>query len=114
MKAQYNCIVQEGHLTEAMRPQLVAVLEQITSEVLEIPAADVEVTFREFPHGAAWRGGELSTTSLVRGTIPPGCEQPVREQLLRAICDIWSRITGCDEDEIVVSAVDSDYVPKIY
>jgi hypothetical protein len=94
MKAQYNCIVQERHLPEKMRPDLAAGLKQVTSD--------------------GWRGGELSTTSLVRGTIPPGCEQPVREQLLRTICDMWSRITDCDEEEVVVSAVDSDYVSKIY
>jgi phenylpyruvate tautomerase PptA (4-oxalocrotonate tautomerase family) len=114
MKAQYNCIVQERHLPEKMRPDLAAGLKQVTSDVLGIPAGEVEVVFRDIPHGDGWRGGELSTTSLVRGTIPPGCEQPVREQLLRTICDMWSRITGCDEDEVVVSAVDSDYVSKIY
>jgi phenylpyruvate tautomerase PptA (4-oxalocrotonate tautomerase family) len=114
MKAQYNCIVQERHLPEKMRPDLAAGLKQVTSDVLGIPAGEVEVVFRDIPHGDGWRGGELSTTSLVRGTIPPGCEQPVREQLLRTICDMWSRITDCDEAEVVVSAVDSDYVSKIY
>ena len=114
MKAQYNCIVQERHLPEKMRPDLAAGLKQVTSDVLGIPAGEVEVVFRDIPHGDGWRGGELSTTSLVRGTIPPGCEQPVREQLLRTICDMWSRITGCDEDEVVVSAVDSDYISKSY
>lgn len=114
MKAKYNCIVQQRHLPARMRPELVNGLKQATSDVLGIPAGEVEVAFQEIPHGAGWRGGEPSTTSLVRGTIPPGCQQPVREQLLRTICAMWSRITGCDEDEVVVSAVDSDYVSKIY
>lgn len=114
MKAYYNCIVQERHLPEKMRPELVGGLKQATTDVLGIPAGEVQVVFEQIPHGAGWRGGELSTTSLVRGTIPPGCEQPVREQLLRTICATWSKITGCGEDEVVVSAVDSDYVSKVF
>lgn len=114
MTAQYVCTVQARHLSERIRPELAAGLKQITSDVLGIPASEVQVTFRDVPHGAGWRGGKLSTTSLVRGTIPPGCEQPVREQLLRTIGDMWSRVAGCDEDEVVVSAVDSDYVSKVF
>lgn len=114
MKAQYNCIVQQQHLPEELRPALVNGLKKATADVLGIPSGQVDVAFQDVPHGAGWRGGELSTTSLVRGTIPPGCEQPVREQLLRTICDMWSSVTGCDEDEVVVSAVDSDYVSKTY
>jgi phenylpyruvate tautomerase PptA (4-oxalocrotonate tautomerase family) len=111
---EYNCVVQEKHLSEAIRPELVAGLKRVTAQILSVSDDTVSVRFTQIPHGAGYRGGKLSTTSLVRGTIPPGCEQPVRENLLRSICSMWAGIAGCDEDELVVSAVDSDYVSKVY
>jgi phenylpyruvate tautomerase PptA (4-oxalocrotonate tautomerase family) len=97
-----------------MRSRLVSALMRTTAEVLGTASDDVQVEFQEIPRGAGYRGGELSTTSLVRGTIPPGCEQPVREQLLMKLCDMWCEITGCGIDEVVVSAGDEGYVPKVY
>ena len=67
---------------------------------------DVEVEFTEIPYGYGFRGGELSTTSSVRGLIPPGCEQETRVQLMRAMSDMWIEVTGCSVDELTVSARD--------
>ncbi len=111
---QYNCIVQESHVPESTRAKLVTGLTQVTANVLGALPDDIKVQFREIPHGAGYRGGELSTTSVVRGSIPPGCDQPVREKLLEEICDMWCDVTGCSDDEIVVSASDNDYVSKVY
>ncbi len=110
----YNCIVQENHVPESTRAELVSGLTQVTAQVLGASPGDIQVQFMEIPHGAGYRGGELSTTSLVRGSIPPGCEQPVREKLLESICAMWCDVTGCADDEVVVSASDSDYQSKIY
>ena len=110
----YRCVVQEGCIPLDIRPRLVSGLAGITAEVLGAAPDDVQVEFNEIPHGAGYRGGELSTTSLVRGAIPPGCEQPVREQLLMKICDMWCEITGCGIDEVVVNASDQGYVPNVY
>jgi len=111
---QYNCIVQENHVPESLRAQLVSALTRVTTDVLGTPAGEIQVHFREIPSGAGYRGGELSTTSLVRGTMPPGCEQTVREKLLESICEMWCEVTGCGDDEVVVSAADADYVPKVF
>ena len=110
----YRCIVQEGCVPIELRPALVSGLARVTVDVLGGATDDVEVAFREIPHGAGYRGGELSTTSLVPATIPPGCTQDVREQLLKRICDLWCDIVGCDRDEVVASAHDSDYVAQVY
>ena len=110
----FDCIVQENHVPESERAQLATGLTRVTTQVLGASPDDITVQFREIPHGAGYRGGELSTTSVVRGSIPPGCDQPVREKLLREICDMWSDVTGRDHDEVVVSASDDDYVSKVY
>jgi phenylpyruvate tautomerase PptA (4-oxalocrotonate tautomerase family) len=111
---QFNCILQEKQIPETVRAQLVSGLSRVTVDVLGAAPDHIQVEFREIPHGAGYRGGELSTTSLVRATIPPGCEQSVREKLLETICDMWRGVTGCGDDEVVVSASDSDYVPKVF
>ena len=110
----FKCVVQEGCIPLDMRPRLISGMTRTTAEVLGVAPDDVQVEFEEIQRGAGYRGGELSTTSLVRGTIPPGCEQPVRERLLMKLGDMWCEIVGCGTDEVVVSAGDQDYVPNIY
>ena len=102
----FNCTVQEGAIPEDIRPELVAGLIRVSMSVMG--ASNVKVQFTEIPRGFGFRGGELSTTSLVRGQIPPGCEQDLRVEFMQAICDMWQGITGCSVDELVVSARDRE------
>ena len=93
-----------------MEPGLWAELESRLADtaaaVLGGSAGDVAVEFEVIPHGYGFRGGELSTTSLVRGLIPPGCAQEVRVDLMRRICDMWCEVVGCTVEELVVSVRD--------
>ena len=81
-------------------------LADIAAAALGGSAEDAEVEFTVIPHGNGFRGGEISTTSLVRGQIPPGCAQEVRVDLMRRICAMWCDVTGCTVDELVVSVRD--------
>ena len=110
----FRCVVQEGCIPQDLRSRLATGLTRTTAEVLRAAPDDIQVEFEEIPRGDGYRGGELSTTSLVRGTIPPGCEQPLREELLMKLGDMWCEMTGCGVDEVVVSAADEDYVPNVY
>lgn len=105
----FKCIVQEGCVPQEIRPDLTAELARSSTSILGGSPDDVEVEFDEIPEGYGFRGGEPSTTSLVRGHIPDGCHQAVRIQLLHEISDIWCQITGCATDELVVSARDRHY-----
>ena len=87
-------------------PELQARLAETATDVLGGSSADVVVEFEVIPHGYGFRGGEISTTSLVRGQIPPGCAQEVRVDLMRKICDMWCEVAGCTVDELIVSARD--------
>ena len=102
----FNCIVQEGVIPSRLRPELQAALARISTSLLGGSPEDVAVEFTEVPRGFGFRGGELSTTSLVRGSIPPGCRQEVRVDLMQQICDTWCATTGCATDELIVSARD--------
>ncbi len=102
----FNCTVQAGVIPENIRPELVSGLTRISLSVMG--ASNVDVEFTEIPRGFGFRGGELSTTSLVRGQIPPGCEQELRVEFMQQICDMWMQVTGCSVDELVVSARDRE------
>lgn len=102
----FNCTVQEGFIPESVRPELVSELTAIAVSMMGASTDDVDVKFTEIPRGFGFRGGELSTTSLVRSQVPPGCEQELRVEFMQRICDMWCRVVGCSTDELVVSARD--------
>ena len=104
----FNCIVQEGFVSEDIRPKLAKELAQISTSILGGSPRDVEVEFNEIPQGFGFRGGEPSSTSLVRGIID-GCEQEVRVKLLYKIGDMWCAVSGCSPDELVVSVRDRHF-----
>lgn len=102
----FECIVQEGVIAADLRPGLTTGLVAVCTSLLGEPAESVRVSFTEVPEGSGFKGGEPSRTSLVMGTIPPGCESQLRTQLLKDIEDMWRRTTGCAVDEVVVAATD--------
>lgn len=102
----FNCTIQEGMIPDALRPRLAAELARVATGIIGGDPAEVAVHYIEIPYGFGFRGGQLSTTSAVRGEIPPGCDQDTRVRLMRAIQDLWMELTGCTTDELVVSARD--------
>lgn len=106
-QVRYDCTMQEGQIGEDARARLADGLRAVTERVLGAGADVVSVDFSDIPQGFGFRGGEPSTTSLVRGSIVGGLEQPVRVELMRAICDMWMEVSGCTVDELVVTARDA-------
>ena len=106
---EFVCIVQEGAIPDELRPDLSAMLARISTSVLGGEPDEVKVSYTEIPRGFGFRGGEPSTTSLVRGQIPQGCPQETRVELLTQLCDAWCELVGCTTHEVVVSARDEGY-----
>ena len=102
----FNCIIQEGVIGEELQQRLAAELVHISGEVLNEPADDVSVGFEIVRRGYGFRGGEPSTTSLLRGRITPGLQQEAREVYMQRILDRWCELTGCSVDEVVINAAD--------
>ncbi len=102
----FNCTIQEGMIPPDLRPTLASELARISTCFVGGNPDDVSVNWIEIPHGFGFRGGEISTTSAVRGEIPPGLQQETRVELMQAIQDMWMDHTGCTTDELVVSARD--------
>jgi len=66
---QFDCIVQGMQIPATTLVELEFGLRRVAVSALGATASDVGVKFKEIPDGAGYRGGELSTTSLVRGSI---------------------------------------------
>lgn len=102
----FNCTIQAGIVPHQIRPQLASELARISTSFVGGNPDDVLVNWIEIPYGYGFRGGRISTTSAVRGEIPPGLQQETRIELMKAIQDMWMDQTGCTTDELVVSARD--------
>ena len=105
----FECTVQEGCVDESLMLGLESALGITCVDILGPEAEPVKVSWVVIKRGFGFRGGEPSTTSLVRGRIPDGCDGETRAHLLRAIGDAWCRLTGAGEHELVVSARDQSW-----
>jgi len=112
----FECTVQEGKIPEDIRGALAGAIKSACRDVLSSghePEIPVSVEWVEIPKGFGFRGGRLSTTSLVRGKIPDGCDREARSRLLMRIGDEWCRISGASQEELVVSARDRSWAGKL-
>ena len=102
----YNCIVQEGVVPDELRMKLAAEIRRISASVLCIAEDDIDVSYYEVRNGFGFRGGEVSTTSTVRGQLTDPIDQETRVDLMTQILNMWVAETGCEIDELLVSARD--------
>jgi phenylpyruvate tautomerase PptA (4-oxalocrotonate tautomerase family) len=59
------------------------------------PREFVHVFFSELPQGAAYSAGRPDTSvSMITGTIRTGRTLEVKQQLIKAIAEAWTQITG--------------------
>jgi hypothetical protein len=106
---RFECTVQEGCVPDRLRPVLSAAIEDACADALGRQQGPVEIVWTVIPKGFAFRGGQPSTTSQVRGQIPDGCDRDTRARLLMSIGDAWCRITGASTDELMVAARDESW-----
>lgn len=98
--------VQEGCIPDGSQARIVANIEAVCAEVLGPDAGPVSASWTVIRKGFGFRGGEPSTTSLVRSRIPDGYGSDVRARFLHAIAETWCNLTGATQDEVIVSARD--------
>lgn len=97
------CIIQEGQRADGCREALERGLAAIAREELD---SDTSVEWRPMKPGYAWTAGEPSVASLVVRSVPPGYPADRREALLLRITELWASETGCNPNDIVVTAFD--------
>ena len=96
----FYCLIQEGQLSQDNVSRLEKGIENIVEKNL---ASDVKQSWVVIPKGNGWKAGEPSTSSLVLLTTPD-IEQAARVDLLGAIRDLWTVVTGCSVDEVMINA----------
>jgi len=104
--ADYVCIAQQGQTSERMQGELTAGLEAIAAEVFGETPERVEVAWISVREGFGFTAGAPSTSTLVARAAPIGYPQALRESLMTRICDLWTNVTGCSRNEIVVTVID--------
>lgn len=102
----FDIFVQEGCVPDAQRPAIMAALDAACRRFLGAGTDPLEVRWTVVRKGYGFRGGEPSTTSLVRARIPDGCSPETRAALLKTLGEAWREVTGTGEEEVVVSARD--------
>ena len=105
----FQCIVQEGCIPESVRADLEKSISGISLRILGNDQGPVNISWSEIPKGFGFRGGEPSTSSLVRGQIPDGCDSATRAKLLIDLSRSWYDISGTTEEELVISARDMSW-----
>jgi hypothetical protein len=103
---QYACIIQDGQAAHRKQDALAEGLRRIGRDAFGDDPRATEIAWVVLKEGFAWTAGEPSTSSVVVRSVPVGFPAAQREAFLRSVCDLWTTVTGCSIEEIVVTAWD--------
>jgi phenylpyruvate tautomerase PptA (4-oxalocrotonate tautomerase family) len=99
----YQCISPEGLLDESIRGKLAEEITRIHCDATGVPPSYVNVIFIDVPDGNYFVAGEPSTHSAVNGAIRVGHDVATRQTVLRNLSQMWARLTGQPEEELLIS-----------
>jgi phenylpyruvate tautomerase PptA (4-oxalocrotonate tautomerase family) len=104
----YRCFAQEGSMTDDVRAEIADEITRLHVEATGAPRAFVNVQFFDVPRGHMFTAGKPSATSIIDGTIRSGRTLEVRQQLLADLSQMWTRVTGQSEQELIVALTEID------
>jgi phenylpyruvate tautomerase PptA (4-oxalocrotonate tautomerase family) len=99
----YQCISPVGLVTDDARTLIATEITRIHCSATGAPPAFVNVLFVDMPDGNYFTAGLPSTHSLVVGEIRCGRDIATRQALLRDLSQMWTRLTGQSDTELVVA-----------
>jgi phenylpyruvate tautomerase PptA (4-oxalocrotonate tautomerase family) len=102
----YKCYSRNGVLTESARQQIAKEITTIHCEATGAPPSFVNVMFLEIPAGGSFVAGQPSTRSVIEGYIRAGRDIETRQGMLRALSEMWTRLSGQSEADLVVGLDD--------
>jgi hypothetical protein len=102
----FVCMVQAGQPADLAQAQLAAGLKQIGRDLLADPSDGIEIAWHSIARGFGFTAGAPSTSSLVVRSVPVGFPDAEREAFLSRVCELWTKLTGCSPNEIMVTAFD--------
>jgi phenylpyruvate tautomerase PptA (4-oxalocrotonate tautomerase family) len=99
----YQCMSPSGLLDQSARARLAEEITRIHCDATGIPASFVNVVFLDVPDGRYFVAGKPSAHSVVNGAIRFGRDLGTRQRILRELSQMWTRVTGQPEEELLVS-----------
>lgn len=99
--AHFLCVVQAGSAGEEASSVLEARLAEMHTATY--PDDSVDFAWRMIPDGYMFTEGRQSTSSIISCSHPHATTVVEREAYMRAVCDVWTELTGCTDHEIVVA-----------
>ena len=105
----YQCITPAGTVPDAVRPQIAKEITRLHVEATNAPASFVHVIILDLPPGVHYTAGEPEThTTLITGTIRAGRSLAVRQNLMKAISQSRSSLTGQPEEQLLINITEVD------
>jgi phenylpyruvate tautomerase PptA (4-oxalocrotonate tautomerase family) len=104
----YQCYSPKGLLTESAKAEIADEITTIHTAATGAPAAFVNVLFREFSEGDLFVHRQPSTRSIVLGSIRHGRSLETRQAMMRDYEQMWLRITGQSEADLLVALTEVD------
>ena len=99
--SEFTCIVQRDQAAHRATDQLGQGLRAAHRRFID--DKPVAITWMVAEPGDMFTAGEPSTSSIVGAAIDRETTAAEREQLLTAICDLWTDVTGCTDHEILAA-----------
>jgi phenylpyruvate tautomerase PptA (4-oxalocrotonate tautomerase family) len=99
----YQCISPVGLVSDDTRRLVASEVTRIHCSATGAPPAFVNVLFLDVPHGNYFTAGLPSRHSLIVGEIRHGRDVTTRQGLLRDLSQMWTRLTGQSDTELVVA-----------
>jgi len=99
----YQCHSPQRLLTKSAKEKIAGEITRIHCEVTGERAPFVNIMFVDLPEGTSFNGGRPSTRSFVMGEIRQGYDIHTRHTLLRDLSQMWTRLTGQSDAELIVA-----------
>ena len=102
----YQCISREALLDDSGRETIAAEITRIHCNATGAPPSFVNVLFLDTPRGKFFIEGRRSNHSVLLGTVRQGRDVATRQAMLRDLSQMWKRLTGQSEGELLVALSD--------
>ena len=99
----YHCHSPQRLLTESAKGKIAGEITRIHCEATGESPSFVNVLFLDIPLGTSFKGGRPSARAFVFGEIRDGHDLQTRHALLRDLSQMWTRLSGQSEAELIVA-----------
>ena len=104
----FSCVVQDDSAAARATGELESQLAELHER--HHPGDTVSFSWRGVPIGFMFTEGRQSSSSIIACVMERRTTRDERERYMRGVCDVWTRVTGCTDHEVVVAITDVDPV----